>query len=199
MFEIFQIGNIPSSLRIVDFSHGPTGSAHDASAFEHTCASRFPDFLFDGQEFAWGDSAYAVSPRMMPVHKRPAADIPANQVYDKAVSRLRVRSEHCIGALKGRWQCLRGLRVDISSPENHVRACRWITIAIILHNLVIDTEGTESAAHFYTGIGGSNEGIDRDIETIEPEVDGDEDEEGEAKRRVLVEEVNYIRSLRHEI
>jgi hypothetical protein len=27
-------------------------------------------------------------------------------------------------------------------------ACRWITIAIILHNLILDVEGATSTAHF---------------------------------------------------
>ncbi|KIY70502.1 hypothetical protein CYLTODRAFT_441951 [Cylindrobasidium torrendii FP15055 ss-10] len=37
-----QIGNAPSNLRILDFCHGPTGSAHDASAFKYTCAALYP-------------------------------------------------------------------------------------------------------------------------------------------------------------
>jgi hypothetical protein len=43
-----QIGNTPSNLRIGDYSHGLTGSAHDATAFQHTTAAQHPDFLFDG-------------------------------------------------------------------------------------------------------------------------------------------------------
>ncbi|KAK7442943.1 hypothetical protein VKT23_015887 [Stygiomarasmius scandens] len=85
-----QIGNVPSNLRIVDYSHGPTGSAHDASAFEYTCAYKYPTFLFEGDEFAWGDSAYPVTKRMISVHKRPAADNPINRAFDKTLSGLRV-------------------------------------------------------------------------------------------------------------
>ena len=54
-----------------------------------------------------------------------------------------------MGALKGRFQCLRGLRVNINSNADHIRACRWITVAIILHNLIIDVEGEVSGAAFY--------------------------------------------------
>ena len=53
-----QIGNAPSNLWIVDFSHGHTGLCHDAQAFEHTAAYQYPDWLFEGNEFAWMDSAY---------------------------------------------------------------------------------------------------------------------------------------------
>ena len=34
------------------------------------------------------------------------------------------------------------------SNEDHIAACRWITIAIIIHNLVIDVEGAQSGEHF---------------------------------------------------
>jgi len=38
-----------------------TGSAHDAWAFEHTAAAKYPDWFFQGEEFAWADSAYGIS------------------------------------------------------------------------------------------------------------------------------------------
>ncbi|KIK72231.1 hypothetical protein PAXRUDRAFT_181101, partial [Paxillus rubicundulus Ve08.2h10] len=56
------IGNLPSNLRIVDYSHGMTGSAHDSCAFEYTTTSKFPNWFFQGEEFAWADSTYGVSP-----------------------------------------------------------------------------------------------------------------------------------------
>ena len=49
-----------------------------------------------------------------------------------------------MGALKGHFQCLPGLHVSINSPNDHIHACHWITVAIILHNLIIDVEGTAS-------------------------------------------------------
>lgn len=137
----YQIGNVPSNLRIVDYSHGHTGSAHDATAFEYTAASQHPEWLFTGSEFAWVDSAYTLDSRTIAVHKKPASLTAENIIFDKMVSHIRIRSEHCMGALKGRFQCLRGLRVSINSAEDHIKACRWMTIAIILHNLVIEVEG----------------------------------------------------------
>jgi DDE superfamily endonuclease len=94
------------------------------------------------------DSAYPCTSRSIPVHKEPASLIPRNAVFDRYVSRLRVRSEHAMGALKGRFQCLRGLRLQINSKSDHVAACRWVTITIILHNIIVDLEGNKSAAAF---------------------------------------------------
>jgi hypothetical protein len=56
-----QIGYTPLNLWIGDYSHGLTGSAHDATAFQHTAAVKHPDLLFDDEEIAWADSAYAIS------------------------------------------------------------------------------------------------------------------------------------------
>ncbi len=184
---MLQIGNTPSNLRIVDYSHGFPGSAHDASAFEHTAAFKHPDWLFEGDEFAWADSAYTLNSRIIPVHKKPASLQPENRTFDTYVSRLRVRSEHCMGALKGRFQCLRGLRVNINSNNDHIKACRWITIAIILHNLVIDVEGQVSGAEFAPIHTRNEEEEDRgeqELATFE-----DSEETGEIKRQRLVAEL----------
>ena len=79
---------MPSSLQIVDYSHGHTGSAHNAVEFKSTGAAKYPDWFFEGVEFAWGDSAYTLSPCLMSVHKKPASLQPENAVYDHAVANI---------------------------------------------------------------------------------------------------------------
>lgn len=167
-----------------------TGSAHDATAFEHTTAAKYPDWFFEGEEFAWADSAYAVNSRMISVHKKPASDDPANSLFDKVVAHLCVWSEHCMGALKGRFQCLRGLRVNIQSKWDHHAACRWITIAIIFHNLIIDVEGSKSAAHFKGEHGHTEEDENPEIQDIP--MNGEDDE---TKRKELVTELVAFREM----
>ncbi|KIK77626.1 hypothetical protein PAXRUDRAFT_166238, partial [Paxillus rubicundulus Ve08.2h10] len=83
-----QIGNLPSNLCIVDYSHSMMGSAHDAWVFEHTAAAKYPDWFFQGQEFARVDSAYRVSPWTIPVHKKPAALLPENAAFDYTVANI---------------------------------------------------------------------------------------------------------------
>jgi len=166
-----------------------TGSAHDAAAFEHTVAVKYPDWFFEGEEFAWGDSAYPVNERTVSIHKKPASLLPENALFDKTASRIRVRSEHCMGALKGRFQSLRGLRINTMSNQDHIAACRWITIAVILHNLVIDVEGAQSGEHFMNGHTRDDELNDR----------GQPDEAirimGNSKRERLITEIVAIKGL----
>ncbi|KAF8574641.1 hypothetical protein K439DRAFT_1371876, partial [Ramaria rubella] len=59
------------------------------------------------------------------------------------VSRVRVRSEHCVGFLKGRWSSLHGLRLHIDNPS-HIRfAVIWVTACIVLHNFAMLQEAEE--------------------------------------------------------
>jgi hypothetical protein len=190
---VTQIGNTPSNLRIADYSLGLTGSAHDATAFQHTTAAKYPELLFDGDEFAWVDSAYAISTRTIPVHKRPASLDPANAIFDRVLAQLRVRSEHCMGALKGHFQCLRGLQVNINSNSDHANALNWITVAIILHNLIIDVEGNSFLPHFLPDHGHDEEFEDGGGQH-EPQFEGDDEDNGVAKRRELVEELIAFKS-----
>lgn len=96
-----------------------------------------------------------------------------------------------MGALKGRFQALRGLRVKIKSNEEHKKALQWITVAIILHNLIIDVEGHESGAVFAPFHTEAEEREDRG-EGDAPLV-GTEEEAGELKRKHLIAELlaNY--------
>ncbi len=130
--------------------------------------------------------------RTISVHKKPASDDPNNRLFDGALSNLRVRSEHCIGALKGRFQCLRGLRAKIHNPHEHALACRWITITIILHNLVIDVEGGSKANLF----GLSHSEADEHTDTGDQTEDADEQDSGVAKRRQLVAEIVAFKAAR---
>jgi hypothetical protein len=147
--------------------------------------------LFDGEEFAWTDSAYAVNARTIPVHKQPASLDPANALFDHVLAQLRVRSEHCMGALKGRFQCLRGLRVNINSKSDHAEALRWITVAIILHNLIIDVEGDSFASHFISDHSHEQEFEDRGCQH---ELLDDDEDNGVAKRKELVAELVAFKS-----
>jgi len=83
-----------------------------------------------------------------------------------------------MGALKDCFQCLCGLCVQINSNQDHIAACRWITIAIILHNLVIDVEGGSGAGYFESIHGRAEEQEDRGLAN----------DPGNHKQMVMIEE-----------
>jgi len=92
-----------------------------------------------------------------------------------------------MGALKGRFQCLHGLHVNITSNEDHKAACWWITIAIILHNLIIDVEGYASGVAFAPLHTRAEEREDCGDPALA--FDGDLTEAGELKRQRLIAEL----------
>ena len=49
---------------------------------------------------------------------------------------IRVKSEHAMGYLKGRFSSLRGLRQQIGDVKDHKRALAWVKTCIVIHTLV---------------------------------------------------------------
>lgn len=71
---------------------------------------------------------------------RPEKDTPQNTMFNYHVSKVRVRSEHCVGFLKGRWASLKGLQVHIDGQKGIQYAGLWITTCIHLHSFAIQHE-----------------------------------------------------------
>ncbi|KZT20122.1 hypothetical protein NEOLEDRAFT_1076394, partial [Neolentinus lepideus HHB14362 ss-1] len=78
-------------------------------------------------------------------YKRPERDIPENEEFNKHVSMVRIRSEHAIGYLKGRFHSLKGLRVSISDEASHKFATYWVVACIGLHAFALRSEQEERA------------------------------------------------------
>ncbi|QRV99253.1 DDE superfamily endonuclease [Ceratobasidium sp. AG-Ba] len=179
-----QIGCTASNLRIIDYSVGHTGSAHDSLAFKSTGAYMHPELLFKDNEFAWADSAYTASSRIIPIHKAPYNRNPQVRSFDRAVSHLRVRVEHCMGSLKTRFQSLRGLQININRRRDHVRAMNWVSACLILHNICVE-------------VGEEEWDIDEDLEVqivAGPAMDDLDEAEGGVQRATLVEAYHRFRT-----
>ena len=98
-----------------------------------------------------------------------------------------------MGALKCRFQCLCGLQVNINSNSDHVKACCWITIAIILHNLVIDVEGGDPVGQFGDIHQQAEEEVDRGPHE---ELDsGGSEVAGEDKRKQLIAQLLVFKGM----
>ena len=163
-------------------------------AFRGTCAYAYPDWLFEGQEFCWGNSAYPISSTCVAVHKRPASLVRENRIFDQCVSSIRVRSEHCMAALKNRFQCLKGLNITINGPDDHIWALEWIKTCVILHNIIVDMEqdvvpNFEEGHNALMGQGEANNNGDA------REDEENDDRAGEEKRQQLIQELLIFKGL----
>jgi hypothetical protein len=68
---------------------------------------------------------------------RPEKDTEENTTYNYYVSKVRIRSEHAIGYLKGTWQSLRGLRIRLDNEDHIHYATLWIITCIHLHTFAL--------------------------------------------------------------
>lgn len=72
---------------------------------------------------------------------RPEKDLPENHEYNYNVSAVRIRSEHCVGWLKGRFPCMKGLRLRIDEEAHVQYASLWLQGCILIHNFAVRAEG----------------------------------------------------------
>lgn len=75
-----------------------------------------------------------------------------NRDFNYALLRVRIRSEHAIGYLKGRFQSLKELQVRINNRKNMRFASFWIQVCIFLHAFVIDHELEINQKWFNDGV-----------------------------------------------
>jgi hypothetical protein len=92
-----------------------------------------------------------------------------------------------MGVLKGRFQCLRGLRVKINNHKDHHEAMQWISVAIILHNLIIEIDGVEDIHEEWEGSNGRADGEHGDDGPTE------DDDPAVSKRNQLIGELLWAR------
>ena len=96
---------------ITNVVQGCTGAAPDA--FVQTLANwhRFPHIYFSSGQYLLGDKGMKYSSWVIGPFLRPQLTSSDRRNFNYQLARLRVRSEHAIGVLKGRFASLRELRV----------------------------------------------------------------------------------------
>lgn len=126
--------------RITYYLAGWAGSSHDNRIFRNSDLFQNPDEYFSDSEYIIGDSAYSNTPFCVTTFKKlPNAVLTEHQeIFNTAISRPRVVSEHTIGILKGRFPWLRHIRMKITNdPLSIPKILMVIDSCVILHNLLI--------------------------------------------------------------
>jgi hypothetical protein len=91
--------------------------------------------------------------------------------------------EHTIGLLKGTFQSLKEIRIQLINTKRHKIIVMWARVCIILHNLIIHIEGDnfdEEWREYLGRVGLNRDGVNGDMD----EDDGLEDALEEAQRRL---------------
>lgn len=124
--------------RITHLHAGFPGSAHDSRVFTNSQIWLHHAEFFKSPEYILTDTGYPLTTITLPPYKVLASKKKENQRFNKYLSSIRVRSEHTIGQLKGRFQSLRGIPTVISGKETHTLVVLWIRSCAVLHNLLLE-------------------------------------------------------------
>lgn len=73
-------------------------------------------------------------------YKNPVTSLKPNRTFNFHLSRIRIWSEHTIGYLKGRFQCLKELRFQFLNAQDLAYVTLWINTCIILHAFCVGHE-----------------------------------------------------------
>ncbi|EFP75138.1 uncharacterized protein PGTG_01731 [Puccinia graminis f. sp. tritici CRL 75-36-700-3] len=121
---------------ITAYMTGWPGSCGDSMVFKRMMVHKEPALFFDPGQYLIADSAYELGLHCIPAYKAPAAYIQENTEFNYCLARSRVRNEHTIGILKGRWASLQHLRLAIQKPSDMMEIIRWVNCCVTLHNML---------------------------------------------------------------
>ena len=96
--------------------------------------------FFTPGEYILGDSAFSKSPVLVQSFKKDANTgylDPKKEFFNSKLASLRIKSEHCIGMLKGRFQCLKKLNTSLKNEQQMGHVLGLIESAAILHNIIL--------------------------------------------------------------
>ena len=142
--------------KITYYNAGWPGSTHDNRVFRNSKVFYNRGEYFSTNEYLLGDSAYSASPVMVQSFKKQAsvATLPPNhEFFNTCLAKVRISSEHCIGMLKGRFQCLKRNNIKLRNSPSEVRELvDLIGSCTVLHNLLINYEEEVIPASWYCDI-----------------------------------------------
>jgi hypothetical protein len=77
------------------------------------------------------------------------------RLFNKAVSNIRIRSEHAIGYLKGRFQALKGIRHPVKDSDTHTTTCKAIISMMVAHSIALGYDAVDDC-EFFTSMDSSS-------------------------------------------
>ena len=128
--------------RVLHYHIGWPGSVHDNRVWR-TCRlqTKCGDHFAESERLL-GDSAFTPSQHLVPAFKSPSGQPMSenHSEFNTLLASVHVRSEHCIGVLKGRFPFLRSIRFRLGSKSDLRRTIRHVGGTVVLHNLLMEED-----------------------------------------------------------
>jgi len=119
---------------------GWPGSVHDNRVWSNSEIYLNRDKYFDQWEYLLGDSTFSTSAVMVPAFKKGhnSSLSEEKRFFNTKLAKIRIKSEHCIGLLKARFQWLRGFCRVVRNKSDMDAILKLTLCACILHNLLLE-------------------------------------------------------------
>jgi hypothetical protein len=132
--------------RITYYNAGWPGSTHDNCVWRNSRLFKNRTEYFSYMEYLLGDSAYSHSSVMVQAFKKH----PNTFYLPRLLAQVRIASEHCIGILKGRFQCLKRNNIKLKEGRKEVNEIvDLIGACIVMHNLLINFDKDDIPKRWY--------------------------------------------------
>lgn len=124
--------------RILYHHIGWPGSVHDNRVWRNCKLNKQSSDYFSNRQYLLGDSAFTASTIMIPPFKSAAGGTLSNNrtAFNTLLAKPRVKSEHCIGILKGRFPFLRCIRLKLANRNDMKRIINYVRGTVVLHNFL---------------------------------------------------------------
>ena len=125
--------------RIMYYHVGWPGSVHNNRVWVTCNLCLNAPAHFSENEYLLGDSAFTAGRYMVPPFKTVSGKELSNNPteFNTLLAKPRVKSEHCIGIMKGRFPFLRSTHLKFANKRNLAHIIRCIRAAVVLHNYML--------------------------------------------------------------
>jgi len=120
---------------LINVVQGCTGAAPDAFVQTLFNWHRYPQVYFSAGQYLLGDKGMNYSAWVIGPFLKPECTTSDRRNFNYQLARLRVRSEHAIGMLKGRFSSLKELRLRLNGEKDYDSATSWVLVCCIFHNI----------------------------------------------------------------
>ncbi|CAD6971171.1 unnamed protein product [Tilletia controversa] len=146
------------TLRIISYVVGHRGASSDARAWACSSVVDAPARYLRKDEWIWADLGYPFASYLVSPYQHLAATKSIDfRRFNYSLSSIRIRSEHAMAYVKGRFPALKGYRGLLASLRAEEYAHDFIVAALVAHNLAMQHD---EAGRYLVYV---KEGLDRSM------------------------------------
>lgn len=117
------------------FHTGYYATTLNTATYRRSALCKSKATFFSGEDYLLADASYAVTSTVIPRYKGVSAESEDAKIFNKRHEDARIKIEHAIGMLKGKFRCLNSIRINSDCKDNLHQAGLMALACVILHNI----------------------------------------------------------------